>query len=404
VDRSIDNDAREPDERTDIRPAHVPEREAREAPRPYEVARLREQIDSVTTDQPSFSDLFERLQQLGIRPVPSLQKSGRLNGMSYEWNGIRYRGSELGRGYTAAGLQKSKGVRYDPERDDPRLREAEKQAREHPGRTLSRSHDLRDRSARAQEYDALSESERAAMREVGRFRSVLLEDLIVIQYRGDEYLWKAEFAKLAAQNLMETRSVVIATHDRNHQTHTRSLQVVVLTKAGKDLLRRFDRESREASQALYAGFVKPREIAHDSAIYRMYHAEAAHIEKQGGHVKRVILDFELKKKAYSPLAKARRVSVEEYNRKQREIADELGLKVVGGKMRLPDLRIEYETANGDAARVDLELATEHYRGDHMAAKEGAGFKIYADSRSFPPGGSYGRSSVFDDHAIEIFSF
>ena len=59
-----------------------------------------------------------------------------------------------------------------------------------------------------------------------------------------------------------------------------------------------------------------------------------------------------------------------------------GLKVVNGKIRLPDLRIEYETAGGESARVDLELATEHYRGDHMSAKERAGFKIYADSRPF----------------------
>jgi hypothetical protein len=271
-------------------------------------------------------------------------------------------------------------------------------------RVISRSPDLRDRSDRAREYDNLTESERAAMRTVGSFRAVLLEDLITIQYRGDEAQWKAEFAKLSAQNLLETRSVVITTHDRNHQSHTRTLQVAVLTKAGKDLLRRYDKQTREAGQALYAGFVKPREIAHDSAIYRMYQAESGHIAKEGGHVKRVVLDFELKKKAYTPLAKARRISLDEYNRKQREVADELGLKVVDGKIRLPDLRIEYEKANGEAAWVDLELATEHYRGDHMAAKEGAGFKIYADSRSFPPGGSYGRSSVIDDHEIEIFSF
>jgi hypothetical protein len=54
--------------------------------------------------------------------------------------------------------------------------------------------------------------------------------------------------------------------------------------------------------------------------------------------------------------------------------------------------------------VDLELATEHYRGEHMAAKDQAGFKIYAESAS-SPGGSYGRSSPFDhDHITEIFSF
>jgi hypothetical protein len=400
MDRSTD--PREADERT--RQDYAPEPDARQVPPAYEIRRLREQIDSVTKDQPSFSELFERLERLRIRPVPSLQNSGRLNGMSYELDGVRYRGSELGRSYTASGLQKWKGVRYDPERDEARLKEAEKRAREHPGRAFSRPQDLRDRSERAREYDALSDSERAAMREVGRFRAVLLEDFVAIQYRGNEPGWRKEFAKLSAQGFMETRSVVITSHERNHQAHTRALEVVVLTKAGKELLRRFDRRTREAGQALYAGFVKPREIAHDSAIYRMYHAEAAYIEKEGGRVKRVILDFELKKKAYAPLAKARAVSLQEFNRKQREVAEKHGLKVVGGKIRLPDLRIEYEKANGESARVDLELATEHYRGDHMSAKEGAGFKIYADSRSFPPGGSYGRSPVFDDHLIEIFSF
>src|SRR5262249_23605237 len=153
MDRSVDNDPRESDERTDIRENQAPERDAREAARPYEIARLRQQIDSVTKDQPNYSELLERLERLGIRPVPSLQKSGRLNGMSYELDGIRYRGSELGRAYTAAGLQKSKGVRYEPGRDNPYLREAATRARENPGRSLIKSLDLRDRSERARQYD-----------------------------------------------------------------------------------------------------------------------------------------------------------------------------------------------------------------------------------------------------------
>ena len=79
--------------------------------------------------------------------------------------------------------------------------------------------------------------------------------------------------------------------------------------------------------------------------------------------------------------------------------------MVQGKIRFPDLRIEYETASGRATHVDLEFATEHYRGEHMGTKDRAGFKIYADPASFPPGGSYGRSRSHDeDHMIEIFSF
>ena len=60
-----------------------------------------------------------------------------------------------------------------------------------------------------------------------------------------------------------------------------------------------------SGQKLYAGFVKPGEVAHDAAIYRMYQAEAARIEKAGGKIRRVILDYELKQKVYSPLAKAK---------------------------------------------------------------------------------------------------
>src|SRR5262245_1917894 len=185
MDRSIDDDPREGDDRADGRDDRTVGRDIPEPSRAHEIASLRERIDSITKDHPSFSELLDRLQQLGIRPAPSIQKSGRLNGFSYDWNGVRYRGSDLGRAYTASGLQKSKGVRYDPQRDDGRLRDAEMRSRERPERRFGPAIDLRDRSQRAREYDSLSDSERAAMREVGRFRAVLVEDLIRIQYRGN---------------------------------------------------------------------------------------------------------------------------------------------------------------------------------------------------------------------------
>lgn len=44
---------------------------------------------------------------------------------------------------------------------------------------------------------------------------------------------------------------------------------------------------------------------------------------------------------------------------------------------MPDLRIEYETPDQEHTRVDLELATEHYRFSNIAQKVRAGFSIYA---------------------------
>ena len=241
------------------------------------------------------------------------------------------------------------------------------------------------------------------MREIGRFRTILQGDFTRHYYGGDFAACQRELKEMVRLNLVQRKSVVITTHAKGEGSLTRSFSVLVLTKKGKDLLKA-DSSIRSTGQAMYAGFVKPREIAHDAAIYRMFQAEAAHIRSQGGSIKRIVLDFELKQKAYSPLARARKVSLEEFRRKQEVVARDLSLRVIDGKLRLPDLRIEYETAQGEIGHVDLELATEHYRGEHMATKDQAGFKIYAEHASFPPGGTSGGTPVFDDRHIEIFSF
>ena len=44
---------------------------------------------------------------------------------------------------------------------------------------------------------------------------------------------------------------------------------------------------------------------------------------------------------------------------------------------MPDLRIEYETAEMDRKHVDLELTTRNYRPRAMAEKAKAGFSLYA---------------------------
>ena len=99
--------------------------------------------------------------------------------------------------------------------------------------------------------------------------------------------------------------------------------------------------------------MKPGEVAHDAAIYRMYQAEARQIERQGGRIGRIVLDYELKRQVYTVLAKATDLEPFAYAKLQAEVAQENGLKVVQGKIRFPDLRIEYETASGEASRVAM---------------------------------------------------
>jgi hypothetical protein len=241
-----------------------------------------------------------------------------------------------------------------------------------PKRERDTDRDQENRSHRPILYGrqiyAISPDERETMYDMGRFRILSAEDLAALKYRGNQALMRQDLRALAAEGLVERKSVWTG---RDGETDT----FWTLTKTGKRLLQRLYPVPK--GQAIYTGFVKPAELRHDAAIYKMFQREAAQIEKEGGRIRRVILDYELKKKAYSPLAKARALPPAEYVKRQEEIAREHGLKIVNRHIVFPDLRIEYEDRHGVSAQVDLEVASESYHGSHAAEKAAAGFRIYA---------------------------
>ena len=126
--------------------------------------------------------------------------------------------------------------------------------------------------------------------------------------------------------------------------------------------------------------MKPKEANHDADLYRLYQKVADDIERKGGRVLRVALDYELKEKLYKKLGEAQARNDKRLDLQKQAFARELQLPVVHGKVVLPDMRIEYETQDGDRSRVDVELATSHYHGNHLAEKAQAGFQIYARSQ------------------------
>ena len=73
------------------------------------------------------------------------------------------------------------------------------------------------------------------------------------------------------------------------------------------------------------------------------------------------------------------MSPEEQARCKHEIAEEHGLKVIDGRVVIPDLRLEYETPDHEQSRVDLEVVTGNYRSDGLSAKARAGFRMYASA-------------------------
>ncbi len=345
-------------------------------PLAFDLAELRERIDRAAKDAPALDDFFERLAAEEVRPVPSVQSNGRWNGISYEFAGVRIKGADLGRAYTAQGLQQRKGVRYQAERDLDRLRAVSASTEAHRSPALL-SHPRPER-----ETHDLSAPQKQVLWEAGRFRTVALPDLARAHFHGKLGALNRDLKQLLASGLVERHTVAL-------NGKGKSVSVVALTRRGKRLLK----ATEPSAQALYTGLVKPRELEHDAAIYRMYLAEAERIEADGGRVTRVVLDYELKKRSYSPLAKAHDLPALAYAERQQEIARENGLEVVEGRLVLPDLRIAYETRDGEDRSIDLELATRNYRAAHIRAKAAAGFKVYADTRS-------GRlAAVLDNHNL-----
>ena len=209
------------------------------------------------------------------------------------------------------------------------------------------------------------DSARVALRTVGTFRTVAIPDLARFTYNGD-------WARLDADVRLLVRRGWLERHTLPARRGGRAVPVLVLSREGHAFA---TRHVATDGQALHYGLVKPKEQAHDAALFRMYHAEAARIAEAGGTVRRVILDAELK----GQVAAARNRTADPTDAAERtaQVARELGLTIVSGSVQIPDVRLEYETRDGSQTRVDLELATEHYKPSQVALKAQAGFTIYA---------------------------
>jgi len=213
-------------------------------------------------------------------------------------------------------------------------------------------------------YD-LRESEVRALVDLGRFRVIAADDLARFAYNNDKTRMEQETANLTRRGLIEEREV--------DTSFGRTSRIFALTRAGRKLLVNSNRLPK--GQEIYSGFVKPKEAKHDAELYRVYQREAARIEERGGRVRRVVLDYELKKKVNGDLMQ---IGDEKENLGgKEELAERYGLRVVAGRIPLPDLQIEYEMPERGVVRVNLELATGDYRPAQIAEKARAGFTIYS---------------------------
>jgi hypothetical protein len=210
-------------------------------------------------------------------------------------------------------------------------------------------------------------SEMHSLKEIGKFRVIAATDLAKYAYGGSRERMDKDIRRLARQSLVTDKTMEIS--------QKKAIRVVTLTKAGHRLLKKTNQLPDD--QPIYHGLRKPREVRHDTDLYRLYQKEADRIERSGGRPVRVLLDYELKRNLNRDLALLG-AGKDDPDRK-REVAEKHHLMVVNGKIPVPDLRVEYETPELELRRVDLELATRDYRPRAMAEKASAGFSLYGRS-------------------------
>jgi hypothetical protein len=160
-------------------------------------------------------------------------------------------------------------------------------------------------------------------------------------------------------------------------------RVVTLTEHGRELLEARRRPGENAAQAFYAGLRKPRELEHDTQVYRAYLEAADRLAERGDRLRRVVLDYELKREYQRFLQERNRGRADSDGRPDRS-AEEIALWAVehnlpyfDEQVHFPDVRIEYEDIDGRSREEDMEVVTVHYRGAHAAAAGKSGFTRYS---------------------------
>jgi hypothetical protein len=232
---------------------------------------------------------------------------------------------------------------------------------------------------------SLRAEELKLLAEVGRFRVIATRDLAETVYGNRPSRLERDLTFLRQHGLVQVDTVQARRDGKRGQSER--IEVVTLTRAGREIAQQTS--GLPEGQRFYAGLVKPREVEHDSQIYRAYQKEAERIERAGGTNLRVQLDFELKGKIQKAIYAARKADPErDMSEIKQQVARQFDLPFVNDGIQIPDARIEYDLAReGDqemdqgsrTGHDDIEVLTAAYRPGHLRNKAQAGFHVYASS-------------------------
>ena len=236
---------------------------------------------------------------------------------------------------------------------------------------------------------------RGALADIGIYGAVSYRDLAEAHFGGHPYTTRRAVNAWTREGLAKESTA--------KGPKGRPFKVLTLTRKGAAAIRDLD-----AGQGLDPGqhirsaarLLQHAQLAHDTAIYRACGRERQRLLERGAAIRRVRLDNELKsavaRKSESARARdGRRAADAERHR----AAGELGLPIdAQGRVLYPDAQIEYTDAEGRSGRVNIEVASGHYRQGSVRAKAAAGFRMHANG---PAGARVLRALGCEDHGSSL---
>ena len=312
-----------------------------------------------------------------------------------------------------AGDHRSDFHAYDPRDEDSRERDGDARTLGRgPGDASRHSHggeNTHERDARWAERDRDAQCREVDPRDVFTRHLNLPRGLEreLVRDRGREYTLRGSVARTLAT--VGTFRVVSSRDLRDHhgrsadprsgdlrhlreQGLVRTVRVagsrehaVALTKEGRSVLERHRDRDQGNRQTFWDGLKRERELEHDLQVYRAYERTAERLAEREARIDRVILDHELKREYQTWLHERDRERPDYDGRPDRtdeEIrgwALEHDLPYFDDEVHFPDMRIEYQEADGRWDHDDIEVTTEHYRGAHAASVARSGFSCCGGS-------------------------
>ena len=200
----------------------------------------------------------------------------------------------------------------------------------------------------------LNEEQKETLVEIGRFRTVNVRMCFDSDTAVEKRAFKQDLRNLKARELVTSEGV-------KHGKSGRQFDVVVLTVRGGEI--RGDWSSQTVlgpdRQEIYAGLLsrtKSLTMPGSTECTRLKQRESS---KRAAKVRRVVLDYELKRKVFSklneePKREIRNTWKQGANRRRRTQYRKRAYSI-------PDLRIEFEIREQEIDKVDILVATGDYR-------------------------------------------